>query len=191
MLAELDVLVFLKSSDSLDRTAERVFASLHTEPTAGVMDDPAGLQYFEGHGLGLSATLYENTGELLDPEFEEFGFSLQISSDFWDVDLDPVDLEASLSEYFARKLTFELNLETCTEIFIESTEEAEISEIRTFRRNPQYTPGGGPTIPRVYTAEARQVERPFGDEAWDDEAEFVDDDVEFEDDESENGSATR
>jgi hypothetical protein len=196
MLAELDVLVFLKSSDALDRVAERVFAALHTEPTAAVMDEPAGLPYYEGQGMGLSATLYENAGEMLDPEFEDFGFALQITSDFWDVDLDPIDLESGLGEFYARKLSYELNLETATEIFIESTEEVEISEIRSFRRNPQYVPDSGPTVARVYTTEARQVERPFDDQEWDDEEagdeeEFAEDDGEFEDEAFENGSDTR
>jgi hypothetical protein len=172
MLGELDVLVFVKSADDLSKAAERVFASLRTEPVPATMEEPAGLPFFEGQGLGFSATFFANSGDLLDPEFENYDYTLQINSDFWDIELDPLDLESALSEFYARKLAFELNVETATEIFVESTEDAEVFEIRSFRRNSQYVPSAGPTIPRVYLTETRQVERAFDDEEWEDGAEL-------------------
>jgi hypothetical protein len=107
---------------------------------------------------------------MLDPEFEDYSIGLDISSQFWCVDLETVELEGPLSEYYARLLAFELNLESATEILVETTEESEIFEIRAYRRNPQFRLDQAPTVPRVYMIESRQVEEVFGeDEAWDEE----------------------
>jgi hypothetical protein len=169
MLAELDVLVFFKSSDSFEQAAERVFGALNTAYAEATMEDPAGVTYFEARGLGFHAALYPNSGELLDPEFENYAYGLEITSEFWCVELDTLDLEGPLSEYYARLIAFDLDVETTTEIFIETTEEAEIFEIRAYRRNPQYRLDQGPTTPKVFIVETRQVERPFDDEDWDEE----------------------
>jgi hypothetical protein len=169
MLAELDVLVFLKSGDDLERVAERVFGALHTPYALASLEDPPDVPYYEGSGLGFQASVYANAGDLLDPEFESYQYALQVSSEFWCVELDTLDLETSLSEYYSRLLAFDLNVETSTEIFIEGTEEAEVFEIRSYRPNPQYRMDQGPTTPRVYVVETRQVERPFDDETWDDD----------------------
>jgi hypothetical protein len=124
--------------------------------------------FYEATGLGFHAALYPNSGDLLDPEFESYQFGLEITSDFWCVELDTLDLEGPLSEYYARQLAFELDVETATEIFLESTEEAEVFEIRGYRRNPQYRLDQGPTTPKVFVVENRQVVRPFEDEDWED-----------------------
>jgi hypothetical protein len=170
VLGELDVLVFLKSPDNFERTAERVFAALRTPYEQAEMEDPAGVMYYEANGLGFHAAFYPNQGELLDPEFEEFGYGLEITSQFWCVEMDTLDLEGPLSEYYARLLTFDLDLETSTEIFLETTEEAEIFEIRSYRRNPQFRLDQGPTTPKVFVVEARQVERRFEEEDWEEGA---------------------
>lgn len=167
MLAELDVVVFLKSNEDLDRVAERVFAALRSSYEPATSDEWGGSHY-RASGLGFQATLFANSGEMLDPEFEDYPIGLDISSQFWCVDLEAVDLEGPLSEYFARLLAFELNLESATEILVETTEESEIFEIRAYRRNPQFRLDQAPTVPRVYMIESRQVEEVFGDdEAWD------------------------
>ena len=182
MLAELDVLVFVKSSDDFERTAERVFAALRTPYAQAEMEDPAGVAYYEANGLGFHAAFYPNQGELLDPEFEGFGYGLEITSQFWCVEMDTLDLEGPLSEYYARLLTFDLDLETATEIFLETTEEAEVFEIRAYRRNPQFRLDQGPTTPKVFVVETRQVERPFDEEEWEEsEGEETDEGQEAED----------
>jgi hypothetical protein len=163
MLAELDVLIFLKTQDDLERTAERVFGVLNSSYAVATMDDPPDVTFYEANGMGFHAALYPNTGDLLDPEFDSYGYGLEITSNFWCVELDAIDLEGPLSEYYARQLAFELNIETATEIFQEATEEAEVFEIRAFRRNPQYRLDQGPTTPKVFAVESRLVQRPFED----------------------------
>jgi len=164
MLAELDVMVFIKSHDDLDRTAERVFGALKSEYQTATAED-SGDTYYQANGLGFRAALYPNTGDSLDPEFEQFGYGLEIASQFWCVELDNVELEGPLSEYYARQIAFELDLETGIEVLMDTTEESEVFEIRVFRRNPQYRLDQAPTTPKVFIIESRQVEEPF-DEDW-------------------------
>ncbi len=183
MLLELDVVVFLKSTDSLEHVAQRVFGVLGS-PYHQAEDDGSGFITFEAEGMGFHALLYANSGDTQDPEFETFPFGLELTSRFWDAELDTVDLEGPLSEYFARLLAFELDVETGTEILIETTEESEIFDIRTFRRNPQYRLDQSPTTPKVFVVENRQVEQPFGeDEDWENDQgdEFADEDELVED----------
>ena len=168
MLAELDVVVFLKSQDDLDRTAERVFRALKSQYQADSSEDWGG-DYYQASGLGFSAALFSHTDDLLDPEFEEYQYGLEITSDFWCVELDESLLTGQLSEYYARLLAFDLNLETATEVLLETTEEAEIFEIRAFRRNPQYRLDQAPTTPKVFLIETRRVEEPFEEEDWEEE----------------------
>lgn len=171
MLAELDVVVFLKSHEDLDRTAGRVFGALNSEYRSGESEDLGG-RYFEASGLGFQASLFANAGDVLDPEFEQYPYSIEITSQFWCVELDTVDLEGPLSEYFARQLAFDLDMETATEILLDTTEDAEIFEIRAYRRNPQYRLDQAPTTPKVFVIETRQVEVPFDDDdEWDEEEE--------------------
>lgn len=165
MLAELDVVVFLKSNDALERMAERVFGSLRSTFSQAEPDE-SGAVYYESTGMGFHGLLFSNTGEMLDPEFDSFQYGLEITSQFWCVELDTVDLEGPLSEYFARKLAFELDMETATEILLETTEESEVFEIRSYRRNPQYRLDQAPTTPKVFIIETRQVEEAFEDEDW-------------------------
>jgi hypothetical protein len=94
-----------------------------------------------------------------------------------------VDLEGPLSEYYARQLAFELNLETATMILLETDEDGETFEFRAFRRNPQYRADQSPTIPKVFMIEDRQVVVPFDDEQDEDEGEWEDADVEGEESE--------
>lgn len=174
MLAELDIVVFLKSDEDLDRTAERVFRVLGStfQPASAEESEELGGNHYRASGLGFRAVFYPNEGDLLDPEFEEYQYSLEIMSQFWCVELDTVDLEGPLSEYYARDLAFELNIETATEILLETTEEAEIFEIRSFRRNPQYRLDQSPTTPKVFVVETRQVEDAFEDEDWEEDEEL-------------------
>lgn len=174
MLAELDVLIFVKSGVDLQRTAQQVFGALNAAPEEAQLDGTSDPSYV-ARGLGLQAELYANTGEVLDPEFEEYRFALEISSQYWCVDLDTLDLERALSEYYARFLAFELSVETATEVFLETTEEAEVYEIRSFRRNPQYRLDQAPTTPKVFVVETREVVRPFEDAGWEEADEEEDD----------------
>lgn len=186
MLAVLDVVVFLRINESLDRVAERVFRVLNA-PYQPAESDEAGGEGYEASGLGFRAMLFPNVGDMLDPEFEHYAFGLEITSTFWCVELDTVDLEGPLSEYYARQLAFELDVETATELLLETTEEGETFEIRAYRRNPQYRLDQSPTIPKVFVIETRQVEEPFEDDEWeegdDEEAEEVEmvEDLEKED----------
>jgi hypothetical protein len=177
MLAELDVVVFLKLHDDLDRAAERVFGALGSQGRRDTADEWGG-DYAEATGLGFSAVLFSNAGEVADPEFEHYQYGLEITSQYWCVDLDTTDLDAPLSEYFSRMLAFDLDIETATEILVDTTEESEIFEIRSFRRNPQYRLDQAPTTPKVFIVETRQVEEPFEedeDELWEaDEGEVSD-----------------
>jgi hypothetical protein len=163
MLAELDVVVFLKSRDDLERMAARVFGVLKSSYQAAEPVE-SGVAAYEANGLGFHGLLYANSSEAADPEFEDYQFGLEISSGFWCVELDTIDLEGPLSEYFARQLAFELDVETATEILMETTEESEIFEIRSYRRNPQYRLDQAPTTPRVFVIETRQVEESFDEE---------------------------
>ncbi|MBV9279608.1 MAG: hypothetical protein JOZ41_05965, partial [Chloroflexi bacterium] len=53
MLAELDVLVFLKSGDTLDRVAGRVFGSLKS-PYQLTTSEELGGSCYEASGLGFT-----------------------------------------------------------------------------------------------------------------------------------------
>lgn len=177
VLAELDVVVFLKSADNLERTAERVFGTLRSQYRAAEPDE-SGITTYEASGLGFHGLLFPNSGDLLDPEFEQYQYGLEITSHFWCVELDTLDLEGPLSEYFARELAFELNTETATEILMDTTEESEIFEIRAYRRNPQYRLDQAPTTPKVFVIETRQVVEAFEEDEegageWD---EYADED---------------
>src|SRR5579884_1082754 len=109
MLSELDIAVYFKSSDDLDRTAERIFGVLGS--TSQRASDPEwGGDHYTASGLGFRAVLYPNRDDMLDPEFEDYQYGLEILSNYWCVDLDTVDLEGPLSEYYARELAFELNI---------------------------------------------------------------------------------
>jgi hypothetical protein len=163
MLLELDISVYVKTSDNLDRAAERIFGVLGT--AAERASDPEwGGDHYVGKGLGFRGYLFGNTGDMLDPEFEKYSVGLEIMSNFWCVELDAVDLEGPLSEYYARDLAYELNIETATMVLLETSEEGEIFQLRAFRRNPQYRVDAGPTIPKVFVIEEREVVIPFEDE---------------------------
>jgi hypothetical protein len=168
MLAELDIVVYLKSDGDLARTAERVFSALGS-PFEPDSSEEWGGDHFTASGLGFQAFLYPNSGEMEAVDFEEYEYGLEILSRFWCVDLDPEELEGPLSEYYAREIAFELNTETATEILVETTEEVEIFEIESFRRNPQYRLDQSPTTPKVFVVETRQVERPYDAEEWETE----------------------
>ncbi|GAC1404195.1 MAG: hypothetical protein NVSMB52_18030 [Chloroflexota bacterium] len=175
MLAELDVVIFLKSNDGLERVAERVFGTLQSSYEQAAPDE-TGETYYKATGLGFHALLFANTGEMLDPEFETYHFGLEITSQFWCVELDTLEIETPLSEYFARQIAFELDVETATEILLETNEESEVFEIRSYRRNPQYRLDQAPTTPKVFVVETRQVEEAFEDRDWDaGDGEYIDD----------------
>jgi hypothetical protein len=173
MLAELDVVVFLKSHDDLDRTAERVFGTLRSPHQRSEPSDESGIATYEASGLGFQALLFPNEGDYADPEFDGYQYGIEITSHFWCVELDTIDLEGPLSEYYARQIAFELDLETATEILLDTTEESEIFEIRSYRRNPQYRLDQAPTTPKVFVIETRRVEESFeedeGEGDWEDE----------------------
>lgn len=178
MLAELEIVVFLKSHDNLSHVAERVFGTLDSAYELQEAEEWGGT-YAEAGGLGFTAALFTNTGDMLDPEFDSYQFGLEITSNFWCIDLDEVDLEGPLSEYYARLLAFDLDLETASETLIETTEESKIYEIRAFRRNPQFRLDQAPTTPKVFVIETRQVEEPY-------EEEWNEDDEDEEEDEGED-----
>jgi hypothetical protein len=90
------------------------------------------------------------------------------------VELDTVDLEGPLSEYYARELAFELNAETATLILLETDEDGETFEFRAFRRNPQYRADQSPTTPKVFVVEEREVVVPFDEVEEEDEWEEAD-----------------
>jgi hypothetical protein len=177
MLAGLDVVIFLKSQDDLDRTAVRVFGALRSEYRAASSDEWGG-RYYEATGLGFTAALFANSGEVLNPAFEDYAYGLELMSHFWCTELDSIDVEGPLSEYYARQLAFDLDVETATEILLETTEESEIFEYRSYRRNPQYRLDQGPTTPKVFVIESRQEEIPF--EAEDEGEEELEEAVEEE-----------
>lgn len=186
MLVEMDVVIFLKSNDTLEGCAQRVFGAINTPYHAGTPDED-GVETFEGSGLGFEAMLYANSGDVLDPEFESYRYGLEITSQFWDIELDGLDIEGPLSEYFARLLAFELDMETATEMLVEATEESEIFEIRAFRRNPQYRLDQPPTAPKVFVIETRTVEEAFDDDDENEEWSDIDDeDKEGDEDEDED-----
>ncbi|HEX8918732.1 MAG TPA: hypothetical protein VF898_09525 [Chloroflexota bacterium] len=169
MLAELDVVVFLQSHDDLQRTAERVFGALHTSWSAAT-DEQVGDQYFAASGLGFSAGLYSNSDQRADPWFERYPYFIEITSRFWCVDLDSVDLEGPLSEYYGRMLAFGLDMESATAILVDTTEEGEWFEIVAYRRNPQYRLDQGPTTPKVVEIERRREFSSFEEtEEWEEE----------------------
>lgn len=163
MLTELDVVAFLKSHDSLAETAQRVFGALNTPMVAGDAEEWGG-EHYRGTGLGFDGVVYRNSGSMLDPEFEAYPYALEVTSRFWCVELDTLDLEGPLSEFYARELAFDLDMETATEILLETTEEMDIVEIRSYRRNPQFRLDQSPTTPKVFVVETRQVQEPFDDE---------------------------
>lgn len=178
MLLELDIAVFIKSSDDLDRTAERVFGVLGSAAQRG-SDPQWGGDHYTASGLGFRGIFYPNAGEVYDPEFEGYQYGLEILSSFWCVELDTIDLEGPLSEYYARQLAFELNAETATMVLLETNEDGETFQFQAFRRNPQYRADQSPTVPKVFVIEERPVVVSF-DEQEEDEDEWEDADVEGE-----------
>jgi hypothetical protein len=180
MLLELDIAVFIKSSEDLDRTAERVFGLLGSASQRG-SDPEWGGDHYAASGLGFRAVFYPNTGDVYDPEFDAYQYGLEILSTFWCVELDTVDLEGPLSEYYARQLAFELNTETATMVLLETDEDGETFQFRAFRRNPQYRADQSPTTPKVFVIEERPVVVPFDEE---DEDEWEDADAEGEETEA-------
>jgi hypothetical protein len=176
MLGELEVVVFIKSNDEFGTLAERVFGvlgSLSTEATA----EELGGRYFQSTGMGFEAIFFSNTGEMLDPEFEAFPYGLEITSRYWCVDLDSIDLEGALSEYYSRLIAFDLGMETATEVLVETTEQSDVYEIRSYRRNPQFRLDQAPTTPKVFVVESRLVEDMFDEKNgdWDETAGIEDD----------------
>jgi hypothetical protein len=186
MLAELDVLVYLRVQDDLDRVAQRLFGALRSQAVPA-NDEEWGGECYKSTGLGLEGVLYRHTGDLFDPEFEAYQYGLEITAHFWCVDLDAVDLEGPLSEYYARMIAFELNLETATEVLLETTEEAEVFKIMAYRRNPQFRLDQAPTTPKVFMIEEREVARPFD---YEEETGFLDEEAEEDSIESEDEDAT-
>lgn len=182
MLAELDVVVFLKSSEPFEAAAARVFGVLQAPFQPLTDQETETVTGYEGSGLGFRALLFANSGDTLDPEFESYQYGLEISSTFWCVELDGLNLSDDLSEYYARQLAFELNTETATEVLLETTEESEIFEIRAYKRNPQYRLDQSPTTPKVFVIESRQVEAPFDEdlEGWNEDDELEDEELEAE-----------
>lgn len=168
MLTALDIVIFLKTSDSHEAVAGRVFGALGSHAERG-QNEETGTTLYRASGLGFEAVLYRNAGEDEDPEFEGYGYALNITSRFADAELNAFDLDEPLSEYFARLLAFDLQIETATEILIETTEEAEIFEIRAYRRNPQFRTDSGPMVPKVGVIESRQVVEPFDEEDWEED----------------------
>ncbi|MGH2447674.1 MAG: hypothetical protein ACRDFS_03610 [Chloroflexota bacterium] len=163
MLAGLNILIFLKLSGELSAAAEHAFGALQSSYEEA-SDDEYGGAFYQARGMGFEAALFANQGDVYDSEFAGFEFALAITSNFWCVELGNLELEGELSEYFARQLAFDLDVETATEILMETNEDAEIFEIRVFRRNPQYRLDQGPTTPRVFVVETRQVEEPFDED---------------------------
>lgn len=163
MLTTLDVVIFLKSNEDFPAIATRVFAALHSQAERGTTEDTQA-PYYRAAGLGFEALLFENAGDELDPEFEAYPYALNLTSQYSDVDLDAFELDEPLSEYYARLLAFDLDIETATEILVETGEDAEILEIRAYRRNPQYRADQGPTARKVNLVEQRRVIEPFDEE---------------------------
>ncbi len=177
MLADLDVLIFIKSNDALDRLAERVFNALKSQSSRGTTEKYGEDSYW-AEGLGFTAVLYPNSGDVQDVEFEEYGHSLEISSQFSCVELDAAGLEAALSEYFARLLAFDLNLETAVAVFLEEQGDVEVFERRAYSRNTQYRSDSGPTVPKVHVVETREFEIPIGEDQWDEDENAPDEEYE-------------
>lgn len=179
MLSELDIAIFLKSNDDLARAAARVFGALNSQYVEGSAEE-LGTENYQAQGMGFKAVVYANAGELQDPEFADYPVTLELTSRFADVELDQIDLEGMLAEYYARMLAFDLAIETAAAILVEEREDVEVFEIRAFIRNTQYRSDSGPTIPKVHIVETREIEVPLTGEAWDEEAAF-DDEREAED----------
>lgn len=170
MLAEMDIVIFLKAHEEFAQIAERLFGMLGSEFTTGSSEEWGG-EYAEARGIGFRAVLFANTGELQDPEFEAYRYAMAITSNYWCVDVDD-ELEGTLSDYFARQLAFDLDVETSTEILVDTAEEGEVFEIRAYRRNPQFRLDQAPTVPKVYVIETRQVVEPYeDDEEWEEDPE--------------------
>ena len=177
MLAELNIVIFLKSNDDLERMAERVFGALGSVSNATVSDE--GDTYYEGSGLGFRAELFTYDPYIEYPALAAFAYELDIISRYWDPDLDAAALDDSLAEYYARELAFELNVETASEVPVETTDEYERLRVRIFRRNPQYRLDQAPTTPRVFLIEEHFRELPFNEEGQVDAAlEEYDDETE-------------
>jgi len=150
----------------LERTAERIFGALGSPYRVTTSDE--GDTYYEADGLGFRAELFDYDPYVEYPALAPFSYELDIISRYWCVDLDAAALEESLSEYYARELAFELNVETANEVPVETTEEFERMRIRVFRRNPQFRTDQAPTTPRVFLVEEHFREVPFDQDEYED-----------------------
>jgi len=171
--AQFELVVYFKTSADLEELARQVFRSLGGgDYTSG--DDPSfGGEFRRLDALGLEATLFQNQGEMLDEDFDEYAYGLLLAPMYIDPDLELAPVEAPLAEYFARLLAFHSDAEVATSIYLGSQDGLDLYEIRAFKRNPQFVPNSGPTSPRVYISERRTVEyeadEDLADEDGDDE----------------------
>lgn len=164
MLAELDIVIFIKSEDNPDLVAERVFHAMGGDYQTVTSDE--GDTHYEAAGLGFRAELNTYDPYEENPVLAPFDYELDIFSKYFCVDLDALALEETMSEYFARLLAFELNTEVATEILVDATDEVERLRILVFRRNPQYRLDQAPTLPKVFLVEEHEREEAYDRDAW-------------------------
>jgi hypothetical protein len=159
MPTQCEVLVYLKFPLDIDmeEAAQRVFAALGGTPEYQ-RDEETGEAFYRVRALGLEAALFANEGALRDEDFAAFPYGLSVVSLFECPELELAPVESPLADYYARLLAFALDIETATSFYLGSQNGSDLYEIRGFRRNPQFLPNSGPTVPRVYMTERRTVE---------------------------------
>lgn len=158
MATQFETVIYIKANTDQEAVAQLVFGALGGGDYAADNDPALGGDYYRLTALGLEGTVFANEGEMEDDDFADFPFGLGLVSTYIDPDLDLGPAEATLSDYYARLLAFDLDVETAASFYLGGQDGVDVYEIRAFRRNPQYTLDAGPTIQRVYVSERRTVE---------------------------------
>lgn len=158
MANQFETVIYIKAHAELGDVARGLFNALGGGDFLSESDPNLGGDYCRMTALGLEATVFANEGEMEDEDFADYRFGLGILSTYLDPDLELAPAEGVLSDYYARLLTFSLDLETAASFYLGAQDGQDLYEIRAFRRNSQYTLDSGPTVQRVYIAERHTVE---------------------------------
>lgn len=169
MSTQFESVIYIKAQTNLEEVARGVFASLGGGEYVTDNDPALGGEYYRLSALGLEGTVFANTADMEDEDFADYAYGLGIASTYIEPDLEFAPAESPLSEYYARLLAFNLDLEVATSFYLGGQDGIDLYEIRAFRRNPQYLLDSGPTTQRVYITERRTVEY---------DAELIEDDFE-------------
>ena len=158
MATQFEIVIYVKAHGELDSIARGIFGALGTGEYLVENSPEMGGDYCRLITLGLEATVFANEGPMEDEDFAEYPYGFGVASTYLDPGLELAAAEGALADYYARLIAFNLDVETATSFYLGGQDGIDEYEIRSFRRNPQFTPDAGPTAQHVYVSERRTVE---------------------------------